>query len=252
MTEARLAARPTAVWATPNSVLDQADSAIPARPEAVLRRLRHRRHALRRRPAAPRTRQPAGAARQGQEDASNRTRGQADKRKGGQKTLASRPPFYLSPCPLVYLFTADLLPLFSFRSSEPTPSQLSITILPFSIMIVSGMILSSIFVRSPSLLNLNKQSARTIPGTPLSMLCVIPDSSILWSLNLPSKLSAKLFCSSVSLCFAAVESIVSASAKFLSRRSWLNLPKAAAVCFGSSSETGGRGGGTAAWLSAQR
>src|SRR5215813_3257427 len=148
MTEARLAARPTTVWATPASVRVQVDSAIPARPEAVLRRPRHRRHALRRRTAAPRTRPPAGAARQrkGQEDASNRTRGQADKRKGGQNTLASRPPFSLSSCPLVYLFTAALLPPSSFRSSEPTPSQLSITSLPFSITSVSGMILSSIFV----------------------------------------------------------------------------------------------------------
>src|SRR5262245_51593162 len=186
MSEARLAARPTAVWATPTSVRDQADSAIPARPEAVLRRPRHRRprhrrHALRRRTAAARASPSAGAARRcrRQEDAGNRTRRQVDKRKGGQKTLASRPPFSLSTWRLVYLFTGALPALFSFRSSEPTPSQLSITILPFSITIVSGMILSSTFVRSPSLLNLNKQSARTIPGMLLSMLCVIPDSSIL-------------------------------------------------------------------------
>src|SRR6266542_988514 len=257
MTEARLAARPTAVWATPASVRDQADSAIPARPEparpeALLRRPRHRRRALRRRPAAPRT-EPAvtGAAgqRRRQEDATNRQGDKGTSGRGDRSHLLLVPP---SPCPLVYLFTADLLPLFSFRSSEPRPSQLSITILPFSITSVSGMTLSSIFVRSPSLLNLNKQSARTIPGTLLSILCVIPDSSILWSLNLPSMLSAKLFCSSVSLCFAAVESIVSASAKFLSRTDWLNLPKAAAVCFGSSSETAGGGGGTAACESAQR
>src|SRR5262245_12496515 len=146
MTEARLAARLTAVWATPASVRDQADSAIPARPEA-LRRPRHRRRALRQRPAAPRAETAAmGAGQRRQEDGSTRTSGQTDKRKGGQKTLASRPPFSLSACPLVYLFGTALLPLFSFRSSEPTPSQLSITSLPFSITSVSGMTLSSIFV----------------------------------------------------------------------------------------------------------
>src|SRR5215813_14433159 len=153
MIEARLAARPTTVWATPASVRDQADSAIPARPEparpeAALRRPRHRRHALRQGPAAPRTNPAATEARQcqGQEGASNRTSGQVKKGKGGQKTLASRPPFPFFTCPLVYLLTAALLPLSSFRSSEPTPSQLSITSLPFSITSVSGMILSSIFV----------------------------------------------------------------------------------------------------------
>src|SRR5215470_12572624 len=132
MTEARSVARLTAVWATPASVRDQADLAIPARPEGLLRRPRHRRRTLRRRPAAPRTESAAtGTAGQcRQEDGSDRTSGQGDKRKGGQKTLASRPPFRLSPCHLVYLFTTALLLPSSLRSSEPTPSQLSITSLP--------------------------------------------------------------------------------------------------------------------------
>src|SRR5262245_46633423 len=113
MTEARLAVRLTAVWVIPTLVRDPADSAIPARPGALLRRHRHRRHALRQRPAGPRAESAAtGAAGQcRQEDGTDRTRGQVEKRKGGQKTLASRPPLRFSTCPLVYLFTTDLLPL---------------------------------------------------------------------------------------------------------------------------------------------
>src|SRR5262245_34199032 len=156
MTEERLAARLTAVWVTPILVRDQADPAIPARPEALLRRPRHRRPALRQRPAGPRAESAAiGAAGQcRQEDGTNRTRGQVDKRKGGQKTLASRPPLRLSTCPLVYLFTPALLPLFtpallppsSFFSLEPSLSLLFFSSLPLSITSVSGMIFSSTFV----------------------------------------------------------------------------------------------------------
>src|SRR5262249_17782909 len=108
MTEARLAARPTAVRSTPASVRVQADSAIPAGPEALLRRPRHRRRALRQRPAAlqvdPAVTGTVGKCRQ--EDTSNRTKGQVDKRKGGREANVFCPPFRLSTCPLVYLFTA--------------------------------------------------------------------------------------------------------------------------------------------------
>ena len=80
-----------------------------------------------------------------QEDASNRKK--RTKGKGGQEdTCFLSPPFLLFPCSPVYLLTAALFPLSSFSTSEPAPSQLSITNRPFSITIVSEMILSSIFV----------------------------------------------------------------------------------------------------------
>ena len=95
MTEARLAARLIAVGATPASVRDQADPAIPARPEALLRRPRHRRHALRPR-AEPAAMGAAGQCRQ--EYGTDRTREQAE---GGTEDTCFSSPLLLvsfSPC----------------------------------------------------------------------------------------------------------------------------------------------------------
>src|SRR5262249_41802415 len=101
-------------------------------------------------------------------------------------------------------------------------------------------------------MNLYRQSSRRRPGTELSILLVLSAPTILESLKPPSRLSRRLFCSPLKRCFAAVESIASASVQFPKATNRLNLLRVSAVCFGSSSETGGGGGTIAGRLSAQR
>src|SRR5262245_61081799 len=141
MTAARSAARPITVRLTPAPVRDQVGLAILAIRGALLRRPRHRRRALHPSPAAPRA-APEAAGQRRQEGAFAKPDNALAAKRDGEKKL--RCGLSVSPSP--YLLTAALLPLSSFRSSEPAPSQLSITSLPFSITSVSGMILSSIFV----------------------------------------------------------------------------------------------------------